>query len=387
MNRRIVYIQYANPAAYPPVEHSASILAGAGWQIFILAIESLSTGDLQFHESLIAKVRQLSAPPTGWRQKLYYLWFVGWVIFWIVRLRPSWIYVSDALACPVALLLSYLSHVKIIYHEHDSPSVTTENTDSIFIRWVLWARRHLARRADLCILPNEQRARVFGEIAGRKAITVWNCPTTHEVSEPRLPHTGSTLRLLYHGSIGPGLLPQTALEALVQLPSEVSLTVIGYERVSHVSYLEQLRCLTRQLGLEQRVTFLRAMPRFKLLEQCKMYDVGLALMPDDISNINMRHLVGASNKAFDYLACGLALLVSDLPDWHELYVAPGYGLACNPSDPDNIAEAVNWFLEHPDQMRHMGEQGRQRILREWNYERQFWPVLEQLEIESRSQLG
>jgi hypothetical protein len=30
-------------------------------------------------------------------------------------------------------------------------------------------------------------------------------------------------------------------------------------------------------------------------------------------------------------------------------------------------------------MRQMGERGRQRILEEWNYERQFSPVLERLE--------
>ena len=44
----------------------------------------------------------------------------------------------------------------------------------------------------------------------------------------------------------------------------------------------------------------------------------------------------------------------------------------------SIAEALGWFLNHPADMRAMGERGRQRILSEWNYERQFSPVFEQL---------
>jgi glycosyltransferase involved in cell wall biosynthesis len=94
----------------------------------------------------------------------------------------------------------------------------------------------------------------------------------------------------------------------------------------------------------------------------------------------MQYMIGASNKAFDYLACGLALMVLDLPDWCQMYVEPGYGLACNPNDPESIAAAVYWFLEHPDEMRQMGERGRQRIATEWNYQMQFAPVLQQMNV-------
>ena len=61
-----------------------------------------------------------------------------------------------------------------------------------------------------------------------------------------------------------------------------------------------------------------------------------------------------------------------------MYVEPGYALACDPTDPKSIAAALQWFLEHPVQMRNMGEKGRRRILEEWNYERQFLPVLQLL---------
>ena len=71
-------------------------------------------------------------------------------------------------------------------------------------------------------------------------------------------------------------------------------------------------------------------------------------------DLNIRHLTGASNKAFDYMAAGLALLVSDLPDWHAMFVAPGYALACDPADPASLKAALGWLLDHPEARRRHG---------------------------------
>jgi hypothetical protein len=127
------------------------------------------------------------------------------------------------------------------------------------------------------------------------------------------------------------------------------------------------------LGIAERFEALGPVSRYLLFEKSEG-EVGLALMPKESEDINFAQMTGASNKVFDYLACGLALLVSDLPDWRGLYVAPGYGLSCDPEDPETIAAALRWFLDHPEETQAMGEAGRQRILKEWNYETQFHPV-------------
>jgi glycosyltransferase involved in cell wall biosynthesis len=159
----------------------------------------------------------------------------------------------------------------------------------------------------------------------------------------------------------------------------VKLCVIGYETIGHRGYVQQLQETASQLGLGNRVKFLGAMPtRQELLEWCRRCDVGLVFMPKNSNNINHETMTGASNKPFDYLACGLALLVSDLPDWRAMYVEPGYGLACDPDDPGSIAMALYWLLDHPHEMRRMGEEGRQKVVAEWNYETQFMPVWQRM---------
>ena len=371
---RVLYIQYTNPAIYPPLEHSSRILAEDEWEILFLGTGAQGTADaLCFPPHPNITVRQMPFCPAGWRQKLHYVQFGLWVIIWSLCWRSQWVYASDFLACPIAMLLSFLPGVRVIYHEHDSPATAV---DSLFLRLCMLARKCLAHRADMCILPNQERAECFVSDMGNsnKVFCVWNCPAQEEVSPPRPPYNDDNLWILYHGSIVPARIPLTVLSALATLPKIFKLRVIGYETIGHSGYVQQLQEMAFQLGIGERVELITAVPRNELLGWCKTCDIGLAFMPGNSNDINLKHMMGASNKAFDYLACGLALLVSDLPDWKQMYVEPGYGLACHPDAPASIAAALRWYLDHPAEMREMGDRGRQRILTEWNYETQFQPV-------------
>jgi glycosyltransferase involved in cell wall biosynthesis len=374
--RRILYVQYTNPAAYPPLEHNSQILANTGWQVLFLGTDALGASVLRFPQHENIRVLQMPFRSAGWRQKVHYLQFCLWVIGWTLRWRPQWVYASDLLSCPIGWLLSYLPGVQAIYHEHDMPF---QSTGSVFIRLCLAARKAIANHVRLCIVPNQQRAQKFVEDTATltNVLYVWNCPSVDEVSPPRPVWQNDELWILYHGSIVPSRLQPTVLKALAVLPDYVKLRIIGYETVGYVGYIRQLKELACQLGINDRIEFLGTLPtRRDLLKWCQQSDVGIAFMPKSNGDFNEQHMTGASNKPFDYMACGLALLVSDLSDWREMYIEPGYGYACDPEDAESIARALRWFLEHPAKMRAMGEQGRQRIAAEWNYEKQFSPVLE-----------
>jgi glycosyltransferase involved in cell wall biosynthesis len=375
--KRILYIQYTNPAGYPPLEHSSRILADDGWQVLFLGTGALGANALRFPPHPNIRVNCLDFHPPGWRQKLHYFYFCAWVLGWTLRWRPSWIYASDPLVCPAALALCTLPWLRVLYHEHDSPDGPAAGA---FQRLVRWARKQIARRAACCVLPNEARIERFKAETGTRqdVFCVWNCPASPEVAPQRAPANGS-FRLLYHGSIVPDRLPLAAISALAALPDRVKLRVIGYETVGCTGYVRQLRERAKQLGIGHRLEIVGAMPRFELMERCQQCDAGLAFMPLVTADVNHQAMTGASNKPFDYLACGLALLVSGLPDWRALYVEPGYALACDPQDPNSIARSVRRLLDDPALARSMGESGRQRILKDWNYETRFQSVLRRLQ--------
>lgn len=209
-------------------------------------------------------------------------------------------------------------------------------------------------------------------------MTVWNSPMLSETTVPRRGSSGSELRVLYHGSIVPARVPMTLIDALAITSNRISLVLVGYETIGHPGYVTSLIDHARRLGLADRVHFVGALSREALMNHCATCDVGLCLLPNQASDINQRTMVGASNKAFDYMAVGLALLVPDLHEWRATFVEPGFGLACNPDSSTSIASAVTWMLEHRTERAAMGERGRRRILEEWNYERAFAPVLERI---------
>jgi glycosyltransferase involved in cell wall biosynthesis len=165
------------------------------------------------------------------------------------------------------------------------------------------------------------------------------------------------------------------IEALALVNPGVKLRVIGYETAGHTGYVRELASLAGSLGIAERVEFIPTVPRNELLRWTDRSQIGLSLMPVRTEEINERWMRGASNKTFEYLARGVPVLVPDLPEWKATFVDSGCGRACRPDDPRSIAEALGWFHDHEDDRRRMGERGRQRILDDWNYERQFEPVL------------
>jgi glycosyltransferase involved in cell wall biosynthesis len=383
---RVLYVQYTNPGGYPPLEHGAHLLADAGFEILMLGLDNHG-GSLQVKPHPRIRVALKPFQAEGWRQKLHYVRFALAAVAWTVRFKPDWIYASDPLSCPIALLLR-LSGARVIYHEHDSPSPVVQPDESRFSRAVRWARTALAQRADLCVLPNGRRAEVFRETTGRAATTtVWNTPLAEEAeteaSEAARPEPSGTarLRVLYHGSIVPSRLPMAVIDAIARLPEGISLSIAGYETVGHRGYVQELVNHAAALGISDRIHVAGLLPtRQALLQHCSTCSVGLALMPPESSDINSQEMVGASNKPFDYMARGLALLVSDLPDWRATYVDQGFARACKPGSTYSLEQNLRWFLDHPAETRRMGERGRDRIRRAWNYEESFAPVLAQMGV-------
>jgi glycosyltransferase involved in cell wall biosynthesis len=381
---KILYVQYANPGVYPPLEHSSRILGDNGWQVLVLGIGSSGTEVLRFPPHPRIQVRLLRYCPPGLRQKLHFCLFALWVLFTSARWRPQWVYASDSLSCPVAWAISFFSRGQLIYHEHDSPTPAVNGQSSMvsrFMRFALWTRRQVAQRAAFCVVPNARRGEIFklSTKTQRPVLSVWNCPERSEATTiGTAPQSEGEFILFYHGSIVPARVPLAVLTAISMLPDKVRFQIAGYETIGHPRYVAILKAEAERLGVAQQFEYLGAFPRENLLPLCRRATVGLSLISEATSDHNEQTMIGASNKPFEYLACGIPLLVSDLPEWKETFVASGYALACCSSDAESIARSLRWFMEHPEETRKMGERGRQRILTDWNYETQFQRVQEKM---------
>jgi len=377
-------MQFTTPGAYPPLIHSSSQLLASGWHILFLGIQTQGMANTIFlpvREGCEERLLRWIEP--GFRQKLHYLRFITWSIFVVVRFRPNVVYCSDPYSAAPGLFLKKLGY-RVIYHEHDSPSAGEESKLPLLIRW---SRRQLLRKASLLIFPNEKRLKRAQEWAGSNTSNyiVWNCPSYQELEQENRCSSASLgsgrhiLQLYYHGTLVPDRSPFTILEGIALCQSNIELTLVGYTTIGSMGYLQALLTCAKELDIADRLHIKGPLSRGEVMQECRKHDVGIVMFTGDVRDAYAEEMVGASNKAFDYLSQGLAIIVPDIPAWKDLFVVPGYGIAADTRDPASLAMLFDWMAENPDAIQAMGNKGRERIKSEWNYERQCRPVLEWIE--------
>jgi glycosyltransferase involved in cell wall biosynthesis len=370
-NRGVLYLQFTDPAGLPPLEYSARILRASGWDVRFLGVRWHGNPRMSFGAGLDQCVVLMAAPVPGWQQKVFYLRYTFFALMSAIKVRPKWVYVSDSMAAPAGFLLKMFGF-RVIYHEHDSPDT---EAGSWVTRTIAWFRRMLARKADLNILPQQERITLFREETGthRPIHCVWNCPMVNDVAKAartaRKPD--SPLGVYFHGSLNLGRVPLSLIEGAKRSGVPVRLRLVGYETVGSVGTCERLRAVACGAGPLVTLELPGAFSRHELASQMDSMHVGWMAYCFNTENINLAHLAGASNKSFDYLAAGMPLLIRNSPDWRVIFAGPGFARECDPNDPDSIAAALRWFYENPIETTAMGERGRQKIAEDWNYERQF----------------
>ena len=76
---------------------------------------------------------------------------------------------------------------------------------------------------------------------------------------------------------------------------------------------------------------------------------------------------------------GIAVLVPNFPAWKSLYINNNCAVEANPDDAGALAELFDWLAMNRKEVKEMGRKGRSLVEKEWNYEKQFQPVLEWIE--------
>ena len=369
--KRIVYIQYTNPAAYPPLIHSSAILAERGWEVLFLAIPARGAAALTVPRNARVHVRQLGSVSGGTLGSIKYACYAARALVAARHFRANWCYASDALSAPIALASRALLRTRIVYHEHDAPPHRAGA--------MMNARNRVGKSAEVVVAPSAARLALLPPGSARRFV-VWNCPRRSEVAPARSAFNPDRFRMVYHGSLSRERLTPAFIDALARLPEHIELHVMGYQTQGHRGYAEELKQRARAAGVGARFFYQGVIPeRVELMRRLRDYDLGIATIDAGSSDPNLETLAGASNKAFEYMASGMPFLVSPQRDWQQMFVEPGYAGTCNPADAASIADAVLTFTQSRERTRAMGEAGRQRVLHEWNYDAQFAPVLAELE--------
>lgn len=117
--------------------------------------------------------------------------------------------------------------------------------------------------------------------------------------------------------------------------------------------------------------------RERVMEILAVARAGLVLFHPSPNHTNAQ-----PNKLFEYMAAGLPLIASDFLLWREIIDSAKCGVCVNPLEPKEIADAVEWVFNNPEEAEEMGAAGKKAVLEKFNWAKEdeklkeFYRILE-----------
>jgi glycosyltransferase involved in cell wall biosynthesis len=139
---------------------------------------------------------------------------------------------------------------------------------------------------------------------------------------------------------------------------------------SPASFEKEMKDRIDALGLAARVQFVPWVPyeeKERLSSQAAMGVITYLPYANNASCL--------PNKLFDYMLVGLPVIASNFPLYREVVEPNRCGLIVDPSRPEEIARAMEYLIEHPQEGRQMGENGRRAVRTRYNWEKESEKLL------------
>ena len=128
---------------------------------------------------------------------------------------------------------------------------------------------------------------------------------------------------------------------------------------------QDLKNAVAEAGLTKFVSAVGPVPYEQALAEVAAADIGLCLL-HPIPN----YLNSIATKILEYMQFELPVIASNFDCWKEFVTGAGSGLMVNPLSTPETADAVQWLLGHPDEMRQMGKRGREAVETKYCWEKE-----------------
>jgi len=295
-----------------------------------------------------------------------------WRVFHLALQQKADVYhFHDPELIPVGLVLKALTRATVIYDVHEdyplqilSKGWLPHPLRPILGHLVAGFEGVAARAFDGIVAATPGIAQRFPI---EKTAMVQNFPLLSEfATSPPVPYTRRPPWVVYVGGLAATRGVFEMVKAMSYLPTRLEAHLIWAgkfmppERQAEVSALP---------GWE-RVRFLGWQTRPQVVELLNQARVGLVLLHPRPNYLNAYPV-----KMFEYMAAGVPVVASDFPLWRQIIEETGGGLVVDPLDPQAIAEAIAWLLEHPQEAAAMGERGRRAALEKYNWDQEAEKLL------------
>ena len=250
---------------------------------------------------------------------------------------------------------------KVIFDSHEDTlnSIPEKKWIPAPIRGVVyrWFKRHQKRvceQIDAVITVTPHLVELFRCINSRTVQIanfpiLQNLPTPPDISAKTLTFAGGVYRIWNH---------HTIIKALEQLP-DFRYRLYG---PTEETYLREMEALPAW----GQVEYMGRVPQEEVYALLAQNAVGMAVGSYSRNTDGKNGSMG-NTKIFEEMMAGLPVVCTDFVLWREFVERWHCGICVEPEDPDAIAAAVQYLLDHPEEARRMGENGRRAVEEEFNW--------------------
>jgi glycosyltransferase involved in cell wall biosynthesis len=266
---------------------------------------------------------------------------------------------------PLGLVLKFLRpYSAVVYDVHeDYPAMMRVKywIPKPLRRLVAWAA-HLANTAAGFFLngivtadPSVQND--FKGLAAKKTIVYYNFPILQFFSQPKHEEAAEKADLVYVGGMSDRAGTFVLLDALVLLAKQgikPTVRLAGY--TDGERGLAAIQEAIRNYGLTQQVELVGRIPYSHVPGFIRGGRIGLVTLQPIA-----KFMKNIPTKMFEYWACGLPVIASDLPPIRPFLSEGKNGLLFNPSSASDLAGAIEKLLASPAQSQAMGNAGMKQV--------------------------
>jgi glycosyltransferase involved in cell wall biosynthesis len=283
------------------------------------------------------------------------------------RQRASLYHFQDPELLPVALALKLIFRKRMVYDAYEDFPSMAANSRSIprFLRPVaakiVAAIENLAARSfDGVMTADPFTLRRFAHRGKSKKLVFYNFPNLDFFPPPR-PRV-KCFDLVYRGGLSDRAGTFLLLEALRLLALRSKgprLLLLGYfdDAAAEIALRERIRTLE----LESSVEIRGRLAHEDMADALSEASIGICpLQPVPKFQLNI------PVKVFEYWACGLPVVASDLPPIRPFFRNSHAGILFCPESAADLAQSISWLLDRPDEAARMGAHGRQLVARRFN---------------------
>jgi glycosyltransferase involved in cell wall biosynthesis len=360
MAKICILLTFAHWAERRLFHRQAPALAEDGHEVIYMAVEPDTTATDKFQFYPLSVRQRKIARLTGSLN----------LLIDILKVAPDVLEVVCVEQLPLALVLKLFTRIKVTYdcREDMYHSMLTK------VWFPMWLRRILAcctlilqfladRILDGLITSDPAIFHMHKAMPESRKIVFYNVALLARFRKDYLSLAERPYDVVLMGSMAQrtGLFVLTeALRILANQSRAIKTLLIGRPSKEVAKILEET---LGELKLTDKVTITGVRLHAEIPGILKTAKIGLVLLLDTPKFRN-----NIACKAFEYMACGMPVVSSDLPPERLFIREPETGIFFKPGDADALAKAIAFLLDNIQQAQAMGEAGRKDVELKWNCE-------------------